>query len=90
MTGVSEASFSAYYNTASGAAWSSAVITFEKSNDGWVWAALGGGTTLTADGVTADLDVSCAAQVRARVSTAQTDAGYATITMVGLVSTDSQ
>lgn len=91
----SKASFSACYNTASGAAWSTAVITLERTNaiethrQTWSGIPTGSSTTITADTTTADLDVNTAAMVRARVSTAQTDAGWVEITMVGLISTDS-
>lgn len=87
-------SFQAHYNTASGASWSTAVVTLERSNQtdtmlqAWTALPTGSSTTITADGTTADIDVSTAVLVRARVSTAQTDAGYVVITMVGLVSAD--
>lgn len=93
VSNVYSASFSAKYNTASGASWSTAVITLERTNQPdpmhqhWSGLPTGSSTTITADTTTADLDVSTAAEVRARVSTAQADAGYVVITMVGLVST---
>ena len=82
----SKCAVSARYDTPTGSAWATAVIDVEKSLDGKVWAAQS--AQLTAEGVTADIDISTAQFVRARVSTAQSNAGYAYITLAGLVSVD--
>lgn len=51
--------------------WTTAVVTFERSNDGSAWAAFPTAVTLTADGFTSVMDVSGIAFIRARVSTAK-------------------
>lgn len=64
--------------------WDSAVITVEKSLDGQVWGSTS--TTLTGESMTADIDVSTAQFLRARVSTAESDAGHVIVTLGALVS----
>lgn len=85
-TAYTKVAFAPRYQQDTASAWSTAVITYEKSIDGFVWSTLS--TTSTAEGVTSDVDVSTARLVRARVSTAQSDAGYAFITIGGLVGDD--
>lgn len=82
-----KASVSARDETRGASAWSSAVITIEKSVDGLTWGSTS--TTLTAAGMTADIDISTARMLRARVSTAQSNAGYAVLSL-GLLLADDQ
>ena len=73
------------YDSASGASLSTAVVTVERSPGGEAWYAMQSATTLSSEAATSDLDVSNANYLRVRVSTAQSDAGYANIHVVGVV-----
>ena len=61
--------------------WATAVVTFERSNDNTAWYDLESATTLSGEGMTADIDCAGFAFIRARVSTQEGSACTAALTM---------